>query len=77
MIQNPIRNGRNGVVVGASGDDMFYYCITRMNVSGSITVNGLFYLFYIMFEKIVACIYNKTPIKSNLLITNFIFVDII
>ncbi len=35
-----IRHGLNGVVKGHDGDDMFYYCIPRCDVRGSITVDG-------------------------------------
>lgn len=34
----PIRHGDHGVVKGREGDDMFYYCITRCKVTGSMHV---------------------------------------
>jgi geranylgeranyl pyrophosphate synthase/predicted secreted hydrolase len=38
--KKPVRHGAAGVVKGHNGDDMFYYCITRNRVSGSIRVGG-------------------------------------
>jgi geranylgeranyl pyrophosphate synthase/predicted secreted hydrolase len=37
---NPVRHGNNGVVVGAGGEDMFYYFIPACEVNGSITIPG-------------------------------------
>ncbi|GBG25438.1 Geranylgeranyl pyrophosphate synthase [Hondaea fermentalgiana] len=34
----PIRHGDHGVVKGREGDDMFYYCISRCKVEGSVSV---------------------------------------
>ena len=36
----PVRHGDNGVVKGHDGDDMFYYCIPRCAVSGTVTLDG-------------------------------------
>jgi geranylgeranyl pyrophosphate synthase/predicted secreted hydrolase len=38
--RQPVRHGLNGVVKGHDGDDMFYYCIPRCSLSGSVTVDG-------------------------------------
>lgn len=38
--KQPVRHGLNGVVKGHDGDDMFYYCIPRCAVRGSVTVDG-------------------------------------
>lgn len=35
-----IRHGRNGVVKGHDGDDMFYYFIPRCSVRGNLVVDG-------------------------------------
>ena len=34
------RHGHDGVVNGEVGDEMFYYCVTRCQLSGSVTING-------------------------------------
>jgi len=35
-----VRHGTNGIVKGHQGDDMFYYCVTRCELTGSIKVRG-------------------------------------
>ena len=37
----PIRHGLDGVVKGHDGDDMFYYCISRCDVSGTFSIDGV------------------------------------
>lgn len=39
--KTPVRHGLDGVVKGHDGDDMFYYCITRCDVTGSFTLDGV------------------------------------
>ena len=36
----PIRHGKDGIVKGHDGDDMFYYFIPRNKVTGTVTVGG-------------------------------------
>ncbi len=38
--KKPVRHGLNGVVKGHDGDDMFYYCIPRCSVRGTVTLDG-------------------------------------
>jgi geranylgeranyl pyrophosphate synthase/predicted secreted hydrolase len=44
LVLNPqkpaVRHGLDGVVKGHDGDDMFYYCIPRCNLTGHFTTNG-------------------------------------
>lgn len=39
--KKPVRHGLNGVVKGHAGDDMYYYCISRCNLEGTFTVDGV------------------------------------
>ena len=36
-----VRHGKDGVVAGHDGDDMFYYFIPRCTVNGTVTLNGV------------------------------------
>ena len=38
--KNAVRHGTNGIVKGHNGDDMFYYCVTRCELEGSIRIKG-------------------------------------
>jgi geranylgeranyl pyrophosphate synthase/predicted secreted hydrolase len=40
-LKAPVRHGLDGIVKGHDGDDMFYYCISRCNVTGYFTMNGV------------------------------------
>ncbi len=39
--KEPVRHGNNGVVKGTAGEDMFYYFIPRVKVSGELSIGGV------------------------------------